>query len=110
MYLFVMEYPTPQDAQYYMDIELMNVTKTHFLQCITKGKFTEQQIIEEINKVCKMPQVQEASSNLISKEQNRSQYTSDINSLNVSAILKYTYQAEKQNKKREMIKRILGKI
>lgn len=107
---FAEKYPMPQDAQFYMDVELMNTTKTHFLQCLTNGGFTEAQLIAEIQKVAQMPQVQKACGNLVGNGRKIAAYAENLQSGNVGPIVRLTYEAKAANWKRNLIKKIMQKL
>lgn len=107
---FAEKFPMPQDAQFYMDVELMNVTKSHFLQCLTNGGFTEQQLIDEVKKVIEMPQVKQASCNLMDGKSKISAYAENLYSGNIEPVVRATYETRAENRKKEMIKRILQKL
>lgn len=107
---FAKKYPMPQDAQLYMDIELMNTTKTHFLQCLTNGGFTEAQLVEEVKKVSEMPQVKQACSHLAGTERKIAEYAENLQAGNIEPIVKLTHEIRAANRKRDLIKRILRKL
>ena len=107
---FVKRYPMPQDAQFYMDVELMNTTKTHFLQCLTNGGFTEEQLTEEVKKVMAMPQVQQACANLVDTGKKIAEYAENLQSGNTAPILRMTFETRAANRKRELVKKILQKF
>ena len=107
---YAKKYPMPQDAQFYMDVELMNTTKTHFLQCLANGDFTEAQLVDEIRKVMAMPQVKQASCNLMGSGKKIAEYAENLHNGNVEPILRLTYENRAANRKRELIKRILKKL
>lgn len=107
---FAKKYPMPQDAQFYMDIELMNTTKTHFLQCLTNGGFTEDQLKAEIGKVMAMPQVQQACGNLVGKGRKIAEYAENLHNGNIELVARLCHETRMANRKREMIKRFLQKF
>lgn len=107
---FIKWYRMPQDAQYYMDVELMNVTKSHFLQCLTNGSFSQSQLADEIEKVCAMPQVQEASRNLMGQGKGISAYAEQINRTDTNAIIQNVYRDFNATKKERVIKNFLKRI
>ena len=106
---FAEKYPMPQDAQLYMDIELMNTTKTHFLQCLTNGGFTEDQLKDEIKKVMAMPQVLQASSNLAGTGSEIAEYAESLLTENVEPAMRLAYATRTANRKRDLLKRLLQK-
>lgn len=107
---FAEKYPMPQDAQFYMDVELMNTTKTHFLQCLTNGGFTEDQLKDEIKKVMAMPQVQQASGNLAGSGRKIAEYAESLLAGNVEPVVRLAYETRAANRKRELVKRFLQKL
>lgn len=107
---FIKRYPMPQDAQYYMDIELMNVTKSHFLQCLTNGGFNQDQLADEIEKVCAMPLVQEASRNLMGQGKRISAYAEQINRTATDEIIQNVYRDFNATKKERAIRNFLKRI
>lgn len=107
---FAEKYPMPQDAQFYMDVELMNVTKSHFLQCLTNGGFTEEQLAEEVKKVMAIPQVKQASGNLEGSGRKIAEYAKNLLIGNIEPVVRIAYETRAANRKRELIKRLLQKL
>ena len=107
---FAEKYPMPQDAQLYMDIELMNTTKTHFLQCLTNGGFTEDQLKGEVKRVIEMTQVKQACDNLVGGGRKIAEYAENLLNGNVELVVRRAYETRAANRKRELIKRILQKF
>lgn len=107
---FAEKFPMPQDAQFYMDVELMNVTKSHFLQCLTNGKFDRGQLTHEIEKVCAMPQVRSASSHLMGQDKGISAYAGQVNRTDTDALLESTYSTYDATKRQRALKNFLIRI
>lgn len=107
---FAEKYPMPQDAQLYMDVELMNTTKTHFLQCLTNGGFTEAQLAEEVKNVMAMPQVKQASGNLAGSGRKIAEYAENLLNGSIEPVVRLAYETRAANRKRELIKRVLQKF
>lgn len=107
---FLEKYPMPQDAQFYMDVELMNTAKSHFLQCLTNGHFTDTQLAAEVQKVAQMPQVQQACSNLAGTGKLNAEYAEILQSEDTDSIVRLTYETKRANWKRDLIKEILLKF
>ena len=95
---FAEKYPMPQDAQFYMDVELMNTTKTHFLQCLTNGGFTEEQLKDEIRKVMAMSQVRQASGNLAGSGRKIAEYAESLLAGNVEPVVRLAYETRAANR------------
>ncbi len=51
------KFPIPQDAEYYMSVELLNVLLTWFEMFKQQGKHTENDLIAEIKRVSVLPEV-----------------------------------------------------
>lgn len=107
---FIIQYPMPQDAGYYMNVELLNITKTHFMQCIRSKQFNNDELYKEIVKVCKTQEVQMASLQLLNLEKGISPYAGNIYNCDVEAIVKEMEIAIKKNRWKDYIKSILKKI
>lgn len=107
---FAEKYPMPQDVQFYMDVELMNTTKSHFLQCLTNGGFTEAQLVEEVKKVMVMPQVKQASGNLAGSGRKIAEYAENLLNGNIEPVVRLAYETRAANRKRELFKRVLQKF
>lgn len=107
---YIKLYPMPQDAQYYMDVELMNTTKSHFLQCLTNGRFNQSKLTCEIEKVCMMPQVREASKNLVGQDKEISVYAKQIYRMSTDEIIQNVYRVFNATKKKRVIKNFLKRI
>lgn len=54
------KYPMPQDAEYYMAVELMNVLVTWFSMYKQQGKHTETELTGEIARAATLPEVTDA--------------------------------------------------
>ena len=53
-------YPMPQNAEYFMAVELKNVVLSWLEMCALSGRYDSKSIQEEIMRVCNLPEVQEA--------------------------------------------------
>lgn len=104
---FAKKYPMPQNVQFYMDVELMNTTKTHFLQCLENGRFTVKQLKNEILNVCKMEQVKVAAGNLVVLEKEISEYAKYLYEIDVECIINYINNLSNQNRMKKWIKKML---
>ena len=56
------KYPMPQDAEYFMAIELLNILMTWFEMYKQQGKHTETELIKGIERAAALPEVQNALS------------------------------------------------
>lgn len=57
------KYPMPQDALLYTECELKNLVRDWLIMCLTKGGYSDKEMMEEIDRCAKLPQVQEILSN-----------------------------------------------
>lgn len=53
-------YPMPQNAEYFMAVELKNIVLSWFEMCTLSDRYDSKSITEEIMRVCQLPEVQEA--------------------------------------------------
>ena len=51
------KYPMPQDAEYYMAVEMLNVLMTWFEMFTQQGKHSQSELVEEIRRVADLPEV-----------------------------------------------------
>ena len=51
------EHPMPQDAEYYMAIEMLNILMTWFEMFKQQGKHSQSELVEEIRRVADLPEV-----------------------------------------------------
>lgn len=111
LYSFKLEFARkvsmPQDAYFLMNVELLNVTKSHFLQCLTKGKYSIEQLEQEIKGVCRVPQVIEAARHIVTTNKFMTEYAQWVCSENISQIMKEVYRTREREKRKDLIRRIL---
>ena len=53
-------YPMPQNAEYFMAVELKNIVLSWLEMCTLSGRYDSKSLTEEIMRVCQLPEVQEA--------------------------------------------------
>lgn len=53
-------HPMPQNADYYMAVELKNIIITWLEMCSTLGQYDKEHLLEEAMRVCTIPDIQEA--------------------------------------------------
>ena len=56
----VARYPMPQNAEYFMAVELKNIVLSWLEMCALSDRYDSKSITEEIMQVCRLPEVQEA--------------------------------------------------
>lgn len=107
---FATKYPMPQDSDFLMRVELMNVSKTHFLQCVKSKQFDEIELREEISRVCRIEEIREASAYLEKMKKGIFPYAEMIYSKDVESIIKEVEKIIKQNRWKDLLKTILKKM
>lgn len=98
-------YPMPYDVAKLMDIELVNVVKSHLLMCAKAGRYSAGQLNDEIQKIVKNPIIRKAAENAdnvglaeyIRKDQN-------------NLIADNIWQTVKKDKWKDRLKRILYSV
>lgn len=55
-----LEWPMPQNVDRLIRIELKNMAYTWLRMCCEKGNYTEAQCIQEIRRICNLPEIEEA--------------------------------------------------
>lgn len=65
--ILMQKYSMPQDTQFYIDVELMNVVINWLKMCYKQGKYKKEKFQEECKRVCKLATVRSAAANLYEK-------------------------------------------
>lgn len=58
--ILLREHLMPQDAEYLIAVELMNVAMTWFQMCIEKGRYSDDELLIEIKRVAGLPEIKQA--------------------------------------------------
>lgn len=107
---FADRYPMPQNAKYYMDVELLNVTKTHFLQCIKCGKFSKERLTEEIEKTCIIFEVSKAAEQLMKLDNAMAEYAALIYRCDSKAISAIIDEMVRKDRGKDFIKNLIKRL
>ena len=59
--VLIKKYPIPQNAKYFMDIELMNVVVSWLRMCYGQGRYRKLKFQKECRKICEIPVIREAA-------------------------------------------------
>ncbi len=100
-------YPMPQNAEYYMAVELKNIVLTWLEMCATKGGYGKQELREEIARVCNLSEVQECVKQKDFVSRFPEGIRKAIEDVNVDYIDAFLAERMDAGKFRRMIKRIL---
>lgn len=107
---FALKYPMPQDWQFYMDFELLNMVMTHIQQCIKLGHFDREQLIRETEKICNVDVVHSAAENVKKKESKMQDFSTYILEEQSENIVDEVTLSANKNKMRDGIISFLRKI
>ena len=107
---YARRYPISRDADYFMDVELLNITKTHFLQLVKSGRYSEIQLNNEIRKVCAIEEVCRAAEKLKDLQENISPYADLVFSIDTKAIKAEIQKSIDNHKWKDKVKSILQKL
>ena len=105
--ILMKKYPMPQNAQFYIDVELMNVVVSWLKMCYKHGNYKKEKFQEECKRVSKLDAVKEAATNLLEKKNivAKMVYKEDIEKLE-----KYILNDIRKTRKRDFIVGILKRI
>ena len=53
-------YPMPQNVEYLMAVEMKNIVLSWLEMCVLSGKYDENALRDEIKRVCRIPEIEEA--------------------------------------------------
>lgn len=101
------KYTMPQDAIYYINVEIMNVVITWLKMCYKQGNCKEQKFHEEIKRVCDHPVIRKAAQELYEKNN----YIAEmIRNYRIDNIEEKIYEEIRRNRKKDFVKNILQHI
>lgn len=107
---FINEYSMPQNAENYLNVELLNVTKTHFIQCIRNKEYDKEKVLAEIKSVCAIEQIREAAVQIVEYKKGAVKYAMLILDCDADAIYKGLEQIIKKNRFKQWVKEVLKKL
>lgn len=99
------KYPMPQDSEFYMNVELMNVVMSWLLMCYKKGGYKNKKLEQECLRVCKIQTIKQAAQNL--KDRNN-KIADLILQQKVDELEKMILERVKQTRKTDIIKKVLS--
>ena len=103
------QHPMPQDARYYMNIELMNIVFSWLTMCKKKGKYSEQEIYKEIERIYHIPEIYNAASELC-KMENKNRIADMIKGCDCDQIYYEVMKSVKKDRKKDTIKGLISKL
>lgn len=103
------QYPMPQDARYYMNIELMNVVFSWLTMCKKKGKYSEQEMRKEIERTNHIPEIYNAACELC-KMENKNHIAELIKKYDNDQIYDEIMTIVQRDRKKDIIKELINKI
>lgn len=110
-YSFPEKYAMPQDWKLYMDIEMLNNTKTYIKSCIKYKAFSDIQLKTEVEKLAQEKNVHNAAEHLKDMQINRvSSYAQMIYANDVDAVISENQKELNANIYKDRVKNILKKL
>ena len=100
-------YPMPQNAEYFMAVELKNIVLSWLEMCTLSDRHDSKSLTEEIMRVCQLPEVQEAVRQKDFAEQEPAGTRQAIQDTDVDQIKTILNQRIAAGKYRRLIKSIL---
>ena len=100
-------YPMPQNAAYFMAVELKNIVLSWLEMCALDGNYGKQALQDEIVRVCYLPEVQEATQQKDLAEREPDGIRKAIQDINVDYIEERLSERIVAGKYRRLIKKIL---
>lgn len=101
------EHPMPQNAEYYMAIEMKNIVLTWLEMCMTQGRFSTEHMHEEIKRVCNLPEVQYAVGQKEYAERETGGMRRALEECDIQFIMNLVQNRIEKNRVRSMIKKLL---
>ena len=100
-------YPMPQNAEYFMAVELKNIVLSWFEMCALSDRYDSKSLAEEIKRVCQLPEVQDAVQQNDFAERETDEIRKAIQESNVEYIENFLAERISAGKYRRFIKKIL---
>lgn len=100
-------YPMPQNAEYFMAVELKNIVLSWLEMCTLAGGYDRQALQDEIVRVCRLPEVQEAVRQKDFADREPDGLRKAIQNVNVAYIEERLAERIAAGKYRRLIKKIL---
>lgn len=105
----ICKYDMPQDAMFYINIELMNIVFSWLKMCQKQGNYSEIQIKEEIKRICEIQEISDAATQLCER-QDKNEIAVMIHNRETQEIYIRLMKQIDAEKRADMIKGILKKI
>lgn len=99
------KYPMPQDSEFYMSVEFMNVVMSWLIMCYKHGGYKGKELEQECLRVCNIQIIRESAENL--KDKNN-KIANLILQQKVSELEKMILERAKQTRKADIVKKILS--
>ena len=106
--ILIKKYPMPQDARFYMDVELMNVLISWLKMCYVQGHYENEKFRDECRRVCNLNVIKEAAENLYDGKKNF--IAKMVHEGKSSELEDYVYDYINKTKRRDFIVEILKKF
>ena len=100
-------YPMPQNAEYFMAVELKNIVLSWLEMCALSGKYDSKSFSEEIMRVCHLSEVREAVQQSVFVEQEPDGIRKAIQENNVAYIYEFLDKRITTGKYKRLLKKIL---
>ena len=100
-------YPMPQNAEYFMAVELKNIVLSWLEMCALNGRYDSKTLTEEIMRVCHLPEVQAAMQQKDFVERDPTETRQAIQKADIDQIKAILNQRIAAGKYRRLIKSIL---
>lgn len=100
------KHPMPQDAEYYMAIEMLNVLMTWFEMFKQQGKHTQSELVEEIRRVADLSEVQNAL-DVLQNRKKKHRISEYLENGEYAIIAQMVTEKLKKGRPKRILKRIL---
>lgn len=100
------EHPMPQDAEYYMAIELLNILMTWFEMFKQQGKHSQSELVEEIKRVAGLSEVQNAL-DVLQNRKKKHRISGCLENREYAVIAQMVTEKLKKDRPKRILKQIL---
>lgn len=100
------KYPMPQDAEYYMAVEMLNVLMTWFEMFTQQGKHSQSELVEEIRRVADLPEVLD-SLRVLQDRKKKHRISGYIENREYASLAQMVAEKLKKDRPKRILKQIL---
>ena len=101
------KYPMPQNADYFMAVEMKNILLSWLEMCAVHGEYSKDALLQEAARVCRIPEIQDAVGQKDFAEKQPDGIRKAIQNVDAETICSFVYEQVNAGRFRRFVKSIL---